>query len=585
MMKKKINQKGISLISLSVMVMVILAITGTIIYSVKNNLKVERLEQMQDDIENLQDKVDTYYAQYGKIPAKTDAEYTNIAQMQEAGIISTAVDTGKFYVIDLSAIENLTLNFGQDYETVKSLTSETEINRYDNLYIINENSHNIFFPKGITLDEEVFYTNYRAEDVDTEAVNLRYVDNVKIPDGYSYISGNKAEGIIIQNDSTSEQYKWIVNDSEINAIPEGITVDDETEFIKSANLFDGYYQSTTDTTKVIYLPIEEKWSDTYDKTGIYEDINGDIAYIPQGFRVSQTPGMNVIQDGLVIEDATGDSTTNGSQFVWVPVEEPSLFVRSDWYNWSGVTTENPSSSSSSYKENETTYEYTQMKNSVTTYGGFYVARYEAGITDTSNQSTQDGTVKPVSKNNTNVWNNIPWGGTNSDTAIDGYGGNDKENGAVKVARSMYPDTERITEYALPETATNNTGVKSTLIYGVQWDAIMRWMKEIENTSATKTFPQNKYILDSTGKGNYSDSDDTNNPATTGMNDYEVKNIYDMAGNVSEKTMEACGTFRVSRGGNFDRPSGSSHPASERSIGSPGGSDSIIGFRVTLYLDV
>ena len=128
MMKKKINQKGISLISLSVMVMVILAITGTIIYSVKNNLKVERLEQMQDDIENLQDKVDTYYAQYGKIPAKTDAEYTNISQMQEAGIISTAVDTGKFYVLDLSAIENLTLNFGQDYETVKSLTSENEIN-------------------------------------------------------------------------------------------------------------------------------------------------------------------------------------------------------------------------------------------------------------------------------------------------------------------------------------------------------------------------------------------------------------------------------------------------------------------------
>ena len=87
MMKNKINQKGISLISLSVMVMVILAITGTIIYSVKNNLKVERLEQMQDDIENLQDKVDTYYAQYGKIPAKTDVEYTNIAQMQEAGIL------------------------------------------------------------------------------------------------------------------------------------------------------------------------------------------------------------------------------------------------------------------------------------------------------------------------------------------------------------------------------------------------------------------------------------------------------------------------------------------------------------------
>ena len=581
-MKKKINQKGISLISLSIMVMVILAITGTIIYNVKNNLKVERLEQMQDDIENLQDKVDTYYAQYGKIPAKTDVEYTNIAQMQEAGIISTAVDTGKFYILDLSAIENLTLNFGQDYEIVKSLTSETEINRYDNLYIINENSHNIFFPKGITLDKEVFYTNYRVEDVDTEAVNLRYVDNIKIPEGYHYISGNKVNGIIIQNDSTSERYKWIMNNSEISTIPEGVSVDNEAEFIKSANLFDGYYQGVTDTTKVIYLPIEEKWSDTYDKTGIYKDINEDVAYIPKGFQVSQTPGMDVIQDGLVIRDE------DGNQFVWVPVEDSRLFVRSYWENWSGNLEEEPEGDDyfSDCKENETTYEYTQMKNSVTTYGGFYVARYEAGITDTSNKSTQDGTVKPVSKNSTSVWNNIPWGGTyDKAEAIDGYQGNDKASGAVKVARSMYPDTERITEYALPATATNNTGVKSTLIYGVQWDAIMRWMKNIENSSATKTSPQNKYILDSTGKGNYYDSDDTNNPAATGTNNYEVKNICDMAGNVDEWTMEAYDTDgRVDRGGDYYY-SGSGSPASIRGSDGPDLSSSYIGFRVTLYLDV
>lgn len=238
---------------------------------------------------------------------------------------------------------------------------------------------------------------------------------------------------------------------------------------------------------------------------------------------------------------------------------------------------------SSCKENEATYEYTQMKNSVTAYGGFYVARYEAGITDTSKQSTQDGTVKPVSKNSTNVWNNIPWGGTNSDIAIDGYQGNDKASGAVKVARSMYPNTEKITEYALPETATNNTGVKSTLIYGVQWDAIMRWMKEIENTSATKTTPQNKYILDSTGMGNYSDSDDTNNPAATGTNNYEVKNIYDLAGNVIEWTMEAYDTRdRVYRGGYY-YDSGSGVPASIRIDDYPDSSVNDLGFRVTLYL--
>ena len=321
-----------------------------------------------------------------------------------------------------------------------------------------------------------------------------------------------------------------------------------------------------------------------------EEGNYSNPTIPKGFKAVDTETAkwetnNGYQNGLVIEDATGEATTNGSQFVWVPVEAPSLFVRSYWENWSGNLAEEPEGDSwfSSCKENETTYEYTQMKDSVIRYGGFYVARYEAGITDTSKQSTQDGTVKPVSKNNTSVWNNIPWGGTESDTAIDGDKGNDKASGAVKVARSMYPNTEKIAEYALPQEATNNTGVKSTLIYGVQWDAIMRWMKDIENSSATNTSPQNKYILDSKGMGNYSDSDDTNNPAATGTNNYEVKNIYDMAGNVYEWTMEACYTdHRVGRGGPYDE-SGSSDPASIRSNPYPDYSYSYFGFRVTLYL--
>ena len=110
---------------------------------------------------------------------------------------------------------------------------------------------------------------------------------------------------------------------------------------------------------------------------------------------------------------------------------------------------------------------------------------------------------------------------------------------------------------------------------------MRWMKEIENTKAS---PENKYILDSTGMGNYSDSDDTNNPAATGTNNYEVKNIYDMAGNVLEWTMEAYSTSnRVDRGGNY-RNFGSGHPASVRyGYDFPDSSYSNVGFRVTLYL--
>ena len=89
------SQNGVTLTSLVIAVAVILILTGTIIVNVTGNLKTEKLRNMQSDIENLRDKVSTYYAQYGKIPADVSIEYTNINNLQSAGVISEVADTGK----------------------------------------------------------------------------------------------------------------------------------------------------------------------------------------------------------------------------------------------------------------------------------------------------------------------------------------------------------------------------------------------------------------------------------------------------------------------------------------------------------
>lgn len=119
-----------------------------------------------------------------------------------------------------------------------------------------------------------------------------------------------------------------------------------------------------------------------------------------------------------------------------------------------------------------------------------------------------------------MWNNIKWGGTYQDKASDGLVGNDKANGAVKLARSMYD-------------GNIETTVKSTLCYGVQWDVALQFI------DPTYT----EYAKDSTGKGNY-----TGNIDVTGSQEiYNKKNIYDMGGNLEEWTMEAFDTeFRVVR---------------------------------------
>ena len=213
------EQKGVNLISLSVAVIVILILTSIILYNAKGNIKIAKLKNMQNDIENIKDKVLSYYAQYGKIPAKTDTEYTNIDRIKNAGVISSAVDTGKFYVVDLSALENLTLNYGQDYEKIKNgeVTTASQINNLTNIYIINETSQNIFYVEGITMDDAIYYTNYTSEDIDKEAVELKYYDNVEIPDGFYYVGGKKETGLVIsdvqgddlENSKKGNQFVWV----------------------------------------------------------------------------------------------------------------------------------------------------------------------------------------------------------------------------------------------------------------------------------------------------------------------------------------------------------------------------------------
>ena len=197
-----------------------------------------------------------------------------------------------------------------------------------------------------------------------------------------------------------------------------------------------------------------------------------------------------------------------------------------------------------------------MYKSVKENKGFYIGRFEAGIegtTDNYSLSTKvvaDGSVKPLVQKGVGVWNKIPWGGTRSDISpSDQLVGDDTKPGAVVVARSLYPESDK------------EHKVTSTLCYGVQWDAALNFIdSNYEKAEGNLT----SFVADSTGKGNYSDS-----IAVTGSNvAYQQKHIYDLAGNVMESTMEAFSTDRrVSRGGNCNSTSTIS-PASDRSNNLP-----------------
>ena len=265
-------------------------------------------------------------------------------------------------------------------------------------------------------------------------------------------------------------------------------------------------------------------------------------------------------DGVVISDNPADenrgaehdkiSGMQGNQFVWVPVENPSDYFIEETVKLNGVeTTTNVYSkltirdgdSFTSVKPGDTSsvrepdvlsnydtdaqyyqdilgygstklmadsfvQEYTEMYESIKKYGGFYIGRYEL-----------TGTV-----------------GTP----------------AVKAGEVLTADSSQAGNWyglrkACTEIIKNNANVASTMIYGVEWDMTMEWLKSTKFAEEPE-----KVDEDSSSWGNYNTtSGSTESKQPTGSQEkWSVNHIYDLAGNCYDYTQEAHDTYgRVIRG--------------------------------------
>ena len=323
--------------------------------------------------------------------------------------------------------------------------------------------------------------------------------------------------------------------------------------------------------------MSDRWDDT--KVNAVESADKVVVPVPKGYTASSVSTENKVSEGFVIyENTNGEdkkeevndsnkdtARTTRNQFVWVSVANPREMYGTDkdgkkWgklYNFSAseITPLNwtekdgvmsitdlgnfrepdvvDSDSSNSITISQLETEFNNIIESVEKYGGFYIGRYETG-----NLSQEKATVV---KNNSDI-NDQTW----------------------------YKIYNKAKEIAV------NNNVTSSIIWGSQWDATMRWMYNSGNAE------KKKYTYDSTNKGNYYFS-----TILTGSNDaYEINNIYDMAGNVYDWTIEAYSTnSRVDRGGcyNYDSFGSGSGPASHRGYNRLTGGDTRYGFRVALYM--
>ena len=338
------------------------------------------------------------------------------------------------------------------------------------------------------------------------------------------------------------------------------------------------------------------------------DASGDKVPVPNGFVGSSATGENEIDTGFVIyegeEEVTdsnvADAQKTRNQYVWIPVPDPSTFYGTDangkkWgkiYNFStstsnetGTTANNWSESNGVMSISDTTYgnrepdvlssydtpyylkkykvsedskldflmrqevDFNNMVDSVEKYGGFYIGRYETG------DLNQD--VAVVQKGNTNI-SNQTW-------------------------YTMYKKCKTL--------SNNNNNVVTGMAWGNQFDRTLMWL--IESGAKTKE----EISSNSTSWANYGNAtfEYTNSSGSVvtknsgsyvripaGSTDYtKVNNIYDLAGNVYDWTMEAKSSLnRVMRGGNFNY---SSNTARDRNYDYPTVSVNHFGCRSALYI--
>lgn len=322
---------------------------------------------------------------------------------------------------------------------------------------------------------------------------------------------------------------------------------------------------------------------------------GTRPYLPSS-DFTQVDGTD-LDTGLVIENSDGD------EYVWIEVpklasvyptagisitdftDDEYAKIENDLQNYAS-TYRSGSSASDTYYSDETTglssSEYIAMKQkmlkSVYQSGGFYIGRYEAG-TDT--KRTNHASISGIT---------------------------------IKSQANKYPlNWVTCSEAQTLASQAGTNGHTGSLMFGIQWDLVEKYIesKAVSQGTAIGTI-QSQLKTDSTSWGNYSSTlynitnesaqYSTNNGSTWIVAPYDKtsegttllttgsiatfrkQNIFDLAGNVWEWTLEYSantGTPCTIRGGSYESSS-TENNANYRNNGNTAFSYYSIGFRVTIY---
>lgn len=216
-LRKYYKNSGITLVSLIITIIVMLIIAGTTIPISLQRFQINSLKKLYSNIELLQDKVLTYYLRYGGLPIVRDSSNNPIIYATTLNFETNVNDSGNYYIIDLSAMDGIALNYGE--EGISNPTP-TAID----IFIINEISHTIYYVKGVEFDGVIYHTIVKEtiaimDTIPPSQPEIKIVSGIKNNDGI-YITEVEIE-IVPGKDNWSgvSKTEFIIN----NGTPINIT--------------------------------------------------------------------------------------------------------------------------------------------------------------------------------------------------------------------------------------------------------------------------------------------------------------------------------------------------------------------------